>query len=290
MTDKGDGGTDTNESQSQLQVYERPTGIKGLYYHPVTQVTMLGFVCFMGPGLFNALNGLGGGGQLDATTSANSNAAVYATFAFSAFFAGSINNVLGSRLTLLLGSTGYALYVGSYLAINIHPHANAFVIAAGAMLGLCAGLLWAAQGSLMLAYPTEGQKGYFISIFWAIFNLGGVVGAAVAFGTNFHSMTNSVANGTYIGFLVLTLIGVTIPFLMADPKKMIRTDGTKVTPPRQPSWKTEFIGLLLAIKMDPLIIMLFPMFFASNLFYTWQFNDFNGALFNIRTRSLNSFI
>ncbi|KAF9445615.1 hypothetical protein P691DRAFT_762343 [Macrolepiota fuliginosa MF-IS2] len=73
---------------------------------------MLGFVCFMGPGLFNALNGLGGG-QLDAMTSANSNAAVYATFAFSAFFAGSINNVLGSRLTLLLGSTGYALCVGS---------------------------------------------------------------------------------------------------------------------------------------------------------------------------------
>ena len=49
---------------------------------------MLGFVCFMGPGLFNALNGLGGGGQIDATTSANSNAALYATFAAMAFFAG----------------------------------------------------------------------------------------------------------------------------------------------------------------------------------------------------------
>ena len=27
----------------------------------------------------------------------------------------SINNVLGSKLTLLLGSCGYALYIGSYL-------------------------------------------------------------------------------------------------------------------------------------------------------------------------------
>ena len=39
-------------------------------------------------GLFNALNGLGAGGQVDSQTSANSNSALYATFAISAFFAG----------------------------------------------------------------------------------------------------------------------------------------------------------------------------------------------------------
>jgi len=39
----------------------------------------------------------------------------------------------------------------------------------------------------MLAYPTEDQKGKFIGIFWSIFNLGGVVGAAVSLGRNFHS-------------------------------------------------------------------------------------------------------
>ncbi|KAF5355793.1 hypothetical protein D9756_004299 [Leucocoprinus leucothites] len=289
MTDreKGD-GTDSSDNQSQL--YERPAGLRGLYSHPMTQVTLLGFVCFMCPGLFNALTGLGAGGQVDPTTNSNANAALYATFAFFAFFAGSINNVLGSRLTLLLGSFGYALYIGSYLAMNIHPDAGGFVIAAGAILGICAGLLWTAQGSLMLAYPTESQKGRFISIFWSIFNLGAVVGASVAVGTNFHSTSNSVGNGTYIGFLVLTIIGVFIPLIMVNPNSMIRTDGTKVTTPRHPSWKTEFIGLVVTLKTDPLIIMLFPMFLASNWFYTWQFNEFNGAIFNIRARSLNSFL
>ena len=102
-------------------------------------------------------------------------------------FFSSVNNTLGSKLTLQLGSFGYCLYIGSYLAINIHPGAGAFVIAAGAILGLCAGLLWAAQGALMLAYPTEGEKGRYIAIFWAIFNLGAVVGAAVSLGQNFHS-------------------------------------------------------------------------------------------------------
>lgn len=71
--------------------------------------------------------------------------------------------------------------------VNIHPHASGYVIGAGSVLGLSAGLLWTAQGSLMLAYPIESQKGKFIAIFWSIFNLGGVVGAAVSLGQNFDS-------------------------------------------------------------------------------------------------------
>lgn len=80
---------------------------------------MLGFVCFMCPGpfsvsrssklvfsdmfcdagLFNALNGLGGGGQVDNTTGANANAALYSTFAVSAFFAGYVSKVVSQPLT-----------------------------------------------------------------------------------------------------------------------------------------------------------------------------------------------
>lgn len=101
----------------RAEVFERPTGLRGLWSNPTTQIVMLGFVCFMCPGLFNSINGLGAGGQVDSTNSANSNSALYATFAVAAFFAGSINNKLGSRLTLLLGSVGYSLYIGSYLYV-----------------------------------------------------------------------------------------------------------------------------------------------------------------------------
>ncbi|CAE6426280.1 unnamed protein product [Rhizoctonia solani] len=275
---------------SNASVDQPPRGVVGLYRNTLTQVVMLGFVCFMGPGLFNALNGLGGGGRVDQATSANGNVALYSTFAAGAFFSGSICNRLGPRLTLLIGTTGYSLYIGSYLATNLHDNAGWFIIFAGAILGLCAGLLWTAQGSLMLAYPTESNKGLYISVFWSIFNLGAVVGASVALGQNFHNTANSVGQGTYIGFLVLTLIGVAIPMLMADPKTMYRADGSKVTAPRQPSWKTEIMGLWIALRTDPSILLLFPMFLASNWFYTWQFNDYNGALFNIRTRALNSLV
>jgi hypothetical protein len=42
------------------------------------------------------------------------------------------------------------------------------------------------------------------------------------------------------------------------------------------------------IKSEPYIVLLFPMFFASNWFYTYQFNGVNLAQFNTRTRSLNN--
>lgn len=57
---------------------------------------------------------------------------------------------------------------------------------------------------------------------------------------------------------------------MANPKAMIRSDGTRVIPPRHPSWKTEFYGLWITLITDPWIVLLFPMFFASNWFYTWR--------------------
>ena len=43
-----------------------------------------------------------------------------------------VNNRLGSRLTLALGSMGYALYIGAYLSYNINQNGN-FIIAAGAI-------------------------------------------------------------------------------------------------------------------------------------------------------------
>ena len=120
--EKGD-GSDTSDRQSRL--YERPNGLRGLYANPITQARSLPFVfpssiysfkrwhylvlfvscarvrswhsqddwwklSTVTLGLFNALNGLGAGGQVDSTTSANANAALYATFAFFAFFAGQV--------------------------------------------------------------------------------------------------------------------------------------------------------------------------------------------------------
>lgn len=146
------------------------------YASPAFQLFLVALVCFLCPGMWNAVNGLGGGGQFDATTANNSNVAVYSTFSVVGFFAGSFANRLGIKLTLSLGGLGYFLYVASYLSYNHNQNAG-FPIFAGALLGVCAGLLWTAQGAIMMSYPDEASKGRYISWFWMIFNLGAVLGS-----------------------------------------------------------------------------------------------------------------
>ncbi|KAK3172048.1 hypothetical protein OEA41_004132 [Lepraria neglecta] len=257
------------------------------YASPPVQLVLVAFVCFFCPGMFNALNGLGGGGQFNATTADNSNVAVYSTFSVLGFFAGSITNRLGIKLTLSLGGLGYCLYVSSYLSYN-HNQNSGFVIFAGAMLGVCAGMLWAAQGAIMMSYPQEKSKGRYISWFWMIFNLGGVIGSLIPLGENIHSNAGNVSDGTYIGFMVLTFLGACLALTLVDAHDVVRSDGSHVILMKHPSWRSEFLGLWEVLQTDIWIVFLFPMFIASNWFYSYQFNGFNGAKFNIRTRALNN--
>ena len=145
---------------------------------PPVQLVIVSFVCFMCPGMFNALNGMGGGGQLDPTANNRANTALYSTFAVVGFFAGTFTNKLGIRTALSFGGVGYSVYVASYLCYN-HTANLGFTTFAGALLGVCAGLLWCAQGAVMMSYPPEASKGRYISWFWMIFNLGAVIGSLV---------------------------------------------------------------------------------------------------------------
>lgn len=105
------------------------------YSSPLTQIVIVGFICFCSSGMFNALNGtyllfiirypgrvvtltltarfcmrkkkkkgLGAGGRIgaDVSLSDKANAALYTTFAVVGFLAGSVNNVLGPKITLFV--------------------------------------------------------------------------------------------------------------------------------------------------------------------------------------------
>lgn len=54
------------------------------------------------------------------------------------------------------------MYIASFLAVIIPSgaRARAFGVVAGVILGICAVLPGTLQGYLMLAYPTEAQKGH----------------------------------------------------------------------------------------------------------------------------------
>ncbi|KAJ5173226.1 hypothetical protein N7492_005819 [Penicillium capsulatum] len=260
------------------------------YASPRFQLGLVAFVCFMCPGMYNALTGLGGNGKADHSLGDDMNTALYSTFAVVGFFAGTVVNRVGIRLAMSLGGIGYTLYAISLL-VSVHKHVPGFNIFAGAWLGVCAGLLWAAQGTIMMSYPVEQHKGRYFAWFWGIFNVGACIGALIPLGQNIHETEQKDVNdGTYIAFIVLMAFGACLALFLCDADKVVRSDGSRVILMKNPSWMTEILGLWETISSEPWIILLFPMFWSSNWFYTYQMNGVNGSYFNVRTKSLNNFL
>ena len=82
--------------------------------------------------------------------------------------------------------------------------------------------------------------------------------------------------------------GFILAAFLCNPAYVERDDGSHVIVMKHPSWKSEILGMLSVLKTDWYIVLLFPMFLASNWFYPYQFQDVNLAKFNIRTRALNN--
>ncbi|KAF5743421.1 UNC93-like protein 1 [Tripterygium wilfordii] len=254
---------------------------------PLVQVILIGLVCFCCPGMFNALSGMGGGGQVDPTAANNANTALYTTFAVFGVMGGGIYNVLGPHLTLFSGCSTYVLYAASFLYYNHHKH-QTFAIVAGALLGVGAGLLWAGQGAIMTSYPPAHRKGTYISLFWSIFNMGGVIGGLIPFILNYHrNEASSVNDATYIGFICFMSAGTLLSLSILPPSRVVRDDGTRCTNIKYTRASTEAFEILKLFLNWKMLLMV-PAAWASNFFYSYQFNNVNGALFNLRTRGLNN--
>jgi len=83
-------------------------------------------------------------------------------------------------------------------------------------------------------------------------------------------------------------LGAVLALFLCDAGKVQREDGSHVILMKNPTWQTELFGLYETLRTDTYILLLFPMFFASNWFYTYQSNGVNAAHFNTRTRALNN--
>lgn len=182
-----------------------------------------------------------------------------------------------------IGTTGYALYLGALWNFQVNE-TRWFLILAGGILGLSASLFWSAQGAVMMSYPTEKDKGRSFSVFWAIFQMGTLIGSAIALGIQFHSTLPSVSTKVYIAFLIIMLTAIATSWLVLPPHLVIRDDNTVVEVQASLNPKQEAHEFIQMFK-DWRMLALFPMFFCSNYFYAYQ-NAITAFLFNGRTRAL----
>ncbi|KAF2971635.1 hypothetical protein GQX73_g2035 [Xylaria multiplex] len=257
-----------------------------LYAHPWTQILLISLICFCLPGIYNALSGIGGSGQVDPTVAANAAVALHATTAATALFiVGPIFSWVGPRICFLIGGWTYALYTGSLLHFN-HRANGAFVIASGAFLGIGASFLWIVQGAIMTTYVDESQKGRAIAIFWIIFNLGGGIGSLASFGLNYNSKSGTVTDSTYIAFLVIMASGYFLGLLICSPSRIRLAQLHNAVGTEKRSIKGTITIAIKTMKRWRVVCMI-PLFYSANIFYSYQQNEVNGRTFNIRTRSLN---
>ncbi|ORY23183.1 hypothetical protein BCR33DRAFT_716626 [Rhizoclosmatium globosum] len=211
--------------------------------------------------------------------------------------AGGLNNILGPRILAAIGGTGYAIYAaaqynifkaqGGNDAAPIPDSANTFSIFSGAYIGLCAGMLWAAQGQICLTYPTESQKGTFFATFWVIFNLGAVLGNTISTALSWGAGSSGVAmnDAMYLIFIILMAGGSIVAFLIQPPGTIIREDQTQVeTPPT--NVLREFVEVLKLFTNPAMLTILIPCM-SSNWFYTYQFGPF-GDNFSGRSNGLKA--
>ncbi|RMD40897.1 hypothetical protein DV735_g4234, partial [Chaetothyriales sp. CBS 134920] len=272
-------------------------------HNPWFQVSLISLISFCNPGMYNALTGMGGSGQVNSTVAANSNVATHAaTAAVALVVVGVLYKYLGPRLSLLIGGWTYALYSGALLNYNRTSN-GAFVIAAGTLLGIGAAFFWVAQGTIMVTYTTDRTRGRAIGLFWVVFNLGGAVGSLASFGLNYHSSSGTVSDSTYIAYIVIMLFGWALSVLvcsaetLAAPKADAADVGSHpsdavVIPAKSETvltWHNVRASAVQAVRIliDWHVACLYPMFYNANIFYSYQQNDVNGIVFNLRTRSLN---
>lgn len=130
--------------------------------------------------------------------------------------------------------------------------------------------------------------GTYISLFWSIFNMGGVIGGLVPFVLNYSRTTAaSVNDGTYIAFMCFMAFGALLSLAILPPSQVVRDDGTRATTVTYSNVLTEAAEISKLFTNWKMLLML-PAAWASNFFYTYQFNNVNGLLFNVRTKGLNN--
>ncbi len=251
----------------------------------LTQTVLIGLIFFALPGMFNSINAMAGGIG-DSSSYSTSTAVLYACFSVFSFLAPVCFNILGARMTLFLGTLGYVVFCVALWVFD--EVGGTFLIAAGALTGISAGLLWTAQGALIMAYPTAETKGYFVGVFWVIFNLGGVMGGAISFATNYDSAASDASSATYIAYVAIMAVGsVSVFLLVVRPEQVVRPDGSLVViEPSQDILKETVASLRML--WDPRMLCLLPYFVYSNFFYTFQFSVYNAGLFNARTQGFNN--
>jgi hypothetical protein len=85
------------------------------------------------------------------------NAILYGLFALCGWLGGTVVNILKPRLSAIIGSFGYPLYIAGLWYFDRTGN-SWFPLWSGAMLGMLCGILWTAAAFIQFSYAEEKEK------------------------------------------------------------------------------------------------------------------------------------
>lgn len=251
---------------------------------------ILGFCNFCAPGIWGAMNSLGGGGEESPWLVDAANALTFCLMVLTCALSGIFVKYLGIRWTLILGAAGYCPFAAG-LYCNNRYQTQWFVLFGAACCGLGAGLFWMAEAAIALSYPEPYNQGKFLGL-WLTFRVGGqVLGGAVNLGLNVNrNEAGSVSYGVYQVFIALQAAAPFAGLLLTAPEKVQRTDGITVSCsiPKEQKVLAELKAtaqLFFTTRYLLIVPLVAQSVFAEAVFFTFQ-----GLWFTVRARALASFI
>ena len=108
--------------------------------------------------------------------------------------------------------------------------AQQLVLLGAVLCGISAGIFWAVEAAIAIAYPEPWNKGRALG-WWLTFRLlGQIMGGAINIGLNAdRDQAGKVSFTVYLIFVALQASGLLVSFLLTPPAKVERRDGVKVS-------------------------------------------------------------
>ncbi|OTA91501.1 hypothetical protein M434DRAFT_32665 [Hypoxylon sp. CO27-5] len=273
---------------------ESPAGgenkpVKVKWYRSVFyNATILGLCSFAAPGLWGAMNSLGAGGSQSPYLVNTGNALTFCLMVVSCWLTSAIVRYIGINGALFIGTIGYAPYsAGLYL--NNRYGVEWLVIVGAAFCGISAGVFWASEAAIAIAYPEPRSRGRMVAYWLTWTRIGQILGGAVNLGLNVNrNKAGKVSYTVYIIFIALQASGTLVAILLNRPSQVQRSDGTpvKLTIFDNPWQEIKATTKTFFTKKFLFIIL----WIGQGVYSEAVFFTYNALWFSVRARALGSFL
>ena len=234
------------------------------------------------------MNSLGAGGAQRPYLVNTANALTFCLMVVSCLFSSILTKYIGIKGALIFGTLGYAPYAAG-LYTNNRFGSEWLVILGAALCGISAGVFWAAEAAIALAYPEPHNRGKVLG-YWLTYRLGGqILGGAINLGLNADANeAGKVSYKVYLIFIALQALGPFVALLLNKPEQVERTDGRKVDLTILDDPILE-LRKMLASLLDKRFLLL-VLFIAQAVYAEAVYFTYLSLWFSVRSRALGSFL